>query len=113
MEIRQIVTENLERTGGTQKSPTDPDSRLTAANGKTGYAATYRQRRMPRTNRWWELKSPTKGRAISQIMPMVERGRRHQVLMSGEDFSKSYNKAGLSVKQIRIKGGRRENQAAE
>jgi hypothetical protein len=33
--------------------------------------------------------------------------RRHQVSMAEEDFSKPYNDVGLSVKQVRIKAGKR------
>jgi hypothetical protein len=36
-----------------------------------------------------------------------ERGRRHQAPMAGEDFSKSCNDTGLSVKQVRIKADNR------
>jgi hypothetical protein len=73
-EIKRIITElserkeryktymeELERTGETQKSLTDEDSRLTAANGKTEVCYNARTAADAKTSRLWNLKLPAKG----------------------------------------------------
>ena len=110
VEIKRIVTElseqkeeyeryveELEGSGERQKSPTDPDSRLLAAKGKLDVVVCP----MGRTLYPGFYKKAT-GQGIfynreackhgSCTCTKKKRGRRHQVPMAGEDFSKFYNR---------------------